>query len=196
MKNDSATKADLKKTADGLHQEISGVETRLKARLTETKNELQKEMAAFKNDLHEEIAAVKTELREEIAAVKTELREEIATTKTELRDEIATTKTELRDEIATVKTELNSKIDSFKDVLDRRIEHVAVALVQVSADLHEFKQETRKQHHEVLTAMDGLAGMATDMRTEIAAFNHAFNRHEKTIEDHESRIGLLEGKNL
>ena len=185
MKNDSATKADLKKTADGLHQEISGVETRLKARLTETKNELQKEMAAFKNDLHEEIAAVKTELREEIAAVKTELREEIATTKTELRDEIAT-----------VKTELNSKIDSFKDVLDRRIEHVAVALVQVSADLHEFKQETRKQHHEVLTAMDGLAGMATDMRTEIAAFNHAFNRHEKTIEDHESRIGLLEGKNL
>jgi archaellum component FlaC len=196
MKNDSATKADLKKTADGLHQEISGVETRLKARLTETKNELQKEMAAFKNDLHEEIAAVKTELREEIAAVKTELREEIATTKTELREEIATTKTELRDEIATVKTELNSKIDSFKDVLDRRIEHVAVALVQVSADLHEFKQETRKQHHEVLTAMDGLAGMATDMRTEIAAFNHAFNRHEKTIEDHESRIGLLEGKNL
>jgi flagellar hook-basal body complex protein FliE len=153
-------------------------------------------MAAFKNDLHEEIAAVKTELREEIAAVKTELREEIATTKTELREEIATTKTELRDEIATVKTELNSKIDSFKDVLDRRIEHVAVALVQVSADLHEFKQETRKQHHEVLTAMDGLAGMATDMRTEIAAFNHAFNRHEKTIEDHESRIGLLEGKNL
>jgi archaellum component FlaC len=196
MKNDSATKADLKKTADGLHQEISGVETRLKARLTETKNELQKEMAAFKNDLHEEIAAVKNDLHEEIAAVKTELREEIAAVKTELREEIATTKTELRDEIATVKTELNSKIDSFKDVLDRRIEHVAVALVQVSADLHEFKQETRKQHHEVLTAMDGLAGMATDMRTEIAAFNHAFNRHEKTIEDHESRIGLLEGKNL
>jgi len=141
MKNDSATKADLKKTADGLHKEISGVETRLNARLTETKNELQKE-------------------------------------------------------IATVRTELNSKIDSVEDKLDRRIEHVAVAVVQVSADLQEFKQETRKQHNEVMTAVDGLAKMVTDTRTEIAAFNHAFNRHEKTLEDHETRIGLLERKNL
>ncbi|MBN1895025.1 hypothetical protein JW906_11040 [bacterium] len=169
MKNDSATKADLKKTADGLHQEISGVETRLKARLTETGKKLQKE-----------IAATKTGLRKEITASKNEL--------------TTSFKAELREEIATVRTELTGRIDSVENKLDRRIEHVAVAVVQVSADLNEFKQETRERFNEVMNSMDGLAKNLMDVKTEMIEFNHAFNRHENTLEDHEARIGVLEGK--
>jgi archaellum component FlaC len=155
MKNDFATKADLRETAKGLHQEI---------------------------------AAVKTELQQEIVSVKTELRQEINAVGTELHQEITEAKTELHEEIASVRTDLKTTTDR----LQREIELVAVHVVQVSNDLKEFKQDTRERFDGVMTAIDGLAGLITDRKVEEAAVNHALRRHDHTLENHETRIGLLE----
>jgi chromosome segregation ATPase len=67
MKNDFATKADLKKTADGLHHEISAVRTDL----TRTEKTLRQEITAVREDLHQEISDVKTELRDRFDGVMT-----------------------------------------------------------------------------------------------------------------------------
>jgi len=65
MKNDFATKADLKETADGLHHEISAVRTDL----TRTEKTLRQEIAASREDLHQKFSDVKTELKQDIDRV-------------------------------------------------------------------------------------------------------------------------------
>ncbi|MBN1893562.1 hypothetical protein JW906_03660 [bacterium] len=176
MKNELATKADLSKTSKGLHQEIAGVKSDLKT----TAKGLHQEIAAVKTELHQEIVSVKTELHREITAVRTELHQEIAGLRTELHQEISGLRTELHQEIAAVK----------KD-----IEIVAVQVVQVSNDLKEFKQETHERFDGVMTAIDGLAGLITNGQTEQAAVYHALQRHDLKLDDHETRIGVLEQKN-
>ncbi|MFQ5637394.1 MAG: hypothetical protein ACE5IR_05315 [bacterium] len=46
----------------------------------------------------------------------------------------------------------------------------------------------------VLSALDGLAGQISDMHTEKAAGEHTFRRHEKKLDNHETRISALEQK--
>jgi hypothetical protein len=124
MKNDFATKADLKKTADGLHHEISAVRTDL----TKVESGLRHEVQTVREDLHQEIEAV------------------------------------------------------------------AFQVVQVSTDLNDFKQETRERFDGVMTAIDGLAGLIRNGQTEKAAVDHALLRHGSTLDNHETRLGVLEQK--
>ena len=69
---------------------------------------------------------------------------------------------------------------------------MAIQIVQVSNDLNEFKDETRQHHNTVLNAIDGLARLITDGRTEKAAVDHALIRPDHALADHETRIGALE----
>jgi chromosome segregation ATPase len=132
MKNDFATKADLKKTADGLHHEISAVRTDLKG----TEKTLRQEISATREDLHQEIVTIREDLHREIVTVREDLHQEISDVKTELRD----------------------RFDG------------------------------------VITAMNGLAGLILNCKTEKASVEHAIRRHEGTLENHETRIGALERK--
>lgn len=143
MKNDFATKADLKKTADGLHHEISAVRTDL----TRTEKTLRKEIAATRKNLHQEIVTFKDDLHQEIVTVREDLHQEIVTVREDLHQEISDVKTELRD-----------RFDG------------------------------------VMTAIDGLAGIILNGRTEKASVEHALRRHEGTLDNHETRIGALEQK--
>jgi len=46
----------------------------------------------------------------------------------------------------------------------------------------------------VLTAIDGLSGQINDVKTEKAAGEHTFKRHENKLNNHETRIEKLERK--
>jgi len=122
------------------------------------------------------------------------LHSKIDSVKTELHSKIDSVKTELHSKIDSVKIELRTEIASVNNNLQKDIERVAIQVVQVSNDLHEFKQETREQHNTVMNAIDGLARLVTNGQTERAAVDHALRRHDHTLENHESRIQVLEMK--
>jgi uncharacterized coiled-coil DUF342 family protein len=65
MKNDFATKADLKKTADGLHHEISAVRTDV----SRTEKTLRHEIAAVRTELNQKIDSVENNLKADIEKV-------------------------------------------------------------------------------------------------------------------------------
>lgn len=106
--------------------------------------------------------------------------------------DLKNTADELHQEISALRTDLRETEASLRQDIDR----VAVQVVQVSTDLNDFKHEIRQELRErfdgVMTAIDGLAGIMTDTRAEMAATNHALLRHDYCLDDHEKRIGTLE----
>lgn len=115
-------------------------------------------------------------------------------TKSDIQNAIEVSEKKLHNKIASVKTDLNAKIDLVRTDLKKDIALVASEVVRLSTDLNDFKQETRQQHHTVLNAIDGLTRLITDNQTEKVAVDHALRRHDVKLENHESRIEVLEGK--
>jgi len=133
MKNDFATKADLRETAKGLHQEIAKVNTELHQEITAVKTELRQEIAAVKTELHQEIVSVKTELRQEITAVRTDLK----TTTDRLQKEIelvAVHVVQVSNDLTEFKQETRERFDGVMTAIDglaglitdRKVEEAAV----------------------------------------------------------------------
>lgn len=186
MKNDFATKADLKHTAEALHRDISAVRTDL----TKTENGLRQEIVKFRDDLHQEIIGFKDDLHQEIIGFKNDLHQEIIAVREDLHKEIVEVNTGLNQKIDSVNVSLKKDIDC----LAVQVIHVSTELGDLKRELVDFKQETGERFDGVMTAIDGLAGLLQNGRTEKAAVDHALGRHDAMLDDHESRIGVLEGK--
>jgi hypothetical protein len=82
MKNDFATKADLKKTADGLHHEISAVRTDL----SKTESNLYQKIAQLNEILHQEIVKSFENLHLKIVEVRETLHQSTFQLTTDLND--------------------------------------------------------------------------------------------------------------
>jgi gas vesicle protein len=67
---------------------------------------------------------------------------------------------------------------------------------EIKTDVREFRDEMNEKFDTVLTAIDGLAGLITNGQVEKAATESALYSHERTIENQEGRIEILEKKTV
>jgi gas vesicle protein len=172
MKDELATKKDLKTTQAGL-------ETALK----KTKTEL--ESAIKKN---------RTELESVIKETKTDLESSIQKNRTELESVIKDTKTGLETAIKETRIDLESAIHETKKELQGQINVVNWRMDRIDERLSNFQNESGQKLDTIITAVDGLAKLITDGQTEKVAVNSALYRLEDRAENHEKRIGILETK--
>ena len=115
-------------------------------------------------------------------------------------DEVKADVAELKGDVSELKidvTELKQDVGVLKQDMKGVKKDIAILTVQTSqntADLLEFKEQNNRQMDTVITAIDGLAKLITNGQVEKTAAESALRRHDNRLEDHETRIGVLEQK--
>ncbi len=132
-------------------------------------------------------------------------KQELESTKNELLDKLVSkkdfqsnvdklvTKEEFRSEI--------KRLDGSIEILANQVARNTDGIKYLRTEVAELRSEMNGRFSNmdnkfdiVLTAIDGLASQIRDMRTEKAAGEHTFRRHETRLDDHETRISKLEGR--
>jgi soluble cytochrome b562 len=114
------------------------------------------------------------------------------------KKDLEITKKELNKAIDGVKADLSGVKADLSEVkadlknVKREVEHLAIREARNQVDHHEMKEQSRQQFDTLLTAIDGLAKLITDGQVEKVAAESALRRHDNLLEDHETRIGVLE----
>ena len=67
---------------------------------------------------------------------------------------------------------------------------------EIRKDMSVFKEQTNEKLDMLLSSIDGLTKLITNDQLEKAASEATFQRHERWLEDHDSRIGHLETKTV
>ena len=138
---------------------------------SEDKNNVtKKELEATKNELLDKLVA-KKEFQKQINKL---------VTKKEFRSEIK----RLDGSIEILANQVAKNTDGIKDL---RFE-----MAGLRREMNDRFSDMDNKFDIVLTAIDGLASQIHDMRTEKAAGEHTFQRHETRLDDHETRIRKLE----
>ncbi len=117
-------------------------------------------------------------------------KKDLEATKKELLAKLAT-KEEIK-KLAT-KEELK-KLATKKEIgiLANEVASLSTRLTSVEVRLSNVEENTQL----ILQAVDGIAGKFDDYQTEKAATEHTFRRHEKRLDEHDTRIEVLERKEV
>ena len=134
---------------------------------------------ATNQDLKNTVESSKNELLEKLASKK-ELKQEVS--KLAIKGELKNL--EKRFEALTKKVEKNSA-----DIVELRIE-----IVHMREDMKKLKikEDADKKFYTLLHAIEGLAAKIDAYQAQKAATDHALQRHDNKLENHEKRIGKLE----
>jgi archaellum component FlaC len=98
---------------------------------------------------------------------------------------------EVKADLNGVKTDLTEVKADLKNV-KKEIEHLASQAARNQIDFIEYKEENSQKLDTILISIDGLAKLVTNGQVEKAATESALRRHDNLLEDHETRIGILE----
>ncbi|MCI0496387.1 hypothetical protein L0Z72_15380 [candidate division KSB1 bacterium] len=137
------------------------------------KEQHQKDMATL---------ATKEELNQAVAklATKEELNQAVAklATKDELRQAVAklATKEELKQAVAKLATK----------------EELKWEINELRREIKQIDERHNQRYEKILVTLDGIAGLLQNGRVEKAATEATFQRHKRTLDDHEHRIEQLE----
>ena len=117
-------------------------------------------------------------------------KDDLQIAKTGLQNEIQAVKTELQNEIQAVKTELKSDIKRLEDIVGTN----TIDILRIKDDIRDIRETmaTKDDINRILGAIDAFAGEARDHRRKDLERGHMMMKHEDKLEDHESRITLLE----
>jgi hypothetical protein len=103
------------------------------------------------------------------------------------------TKEELNQAVAKLATkeELNQAVAKLatKDELKWEIN-------ELRREIKQIDERHNQRYDKILVTLDGIAGLIQNGRVEKAATEAAFQRHERTIDDHEHRIEQLEQQHV
>jgi len=112
------------------------------------------------------------------------------------------TKEELRQEVAKLATK--EELEKVKKSLERVANQVALNTTDITEIKHNVSrlesvmsakfEQVHEKFDVVLQAIDGLAGKVDSYHTEKAAVDHGLRRHDKRLDEHESRIANVEAK--
>lgn len=92
-------------------------------------------------------------------------------------NELATATNDRFDRLEATDTKIITELFALKD----RVEHIETNFM------------THEHYDNIMNALDALLGKADSNELETAAQNAQLDRHENQLDDHESRIGGLEG---
>ena len=180
-----------------IKKDLEVLEKRLMDKLA-SKEELQAtnmELGAMEKRLIEKLAS-----KEEIAAVRQELieklasKEELAAVRQELIEKLAS-----KEELAAARQELIEKLASKKDLskTNSRLDKLTSVVIQNNQDIKDIKEILASHDHKLdmlLEAVTDFAGEVKDERVEKTATQVTLTRHEKQLQDHETRICKVEEK--
>ena len=162
-----------------------------------TLNQCEKEIfmnneAATKTDLD----ALKNELLNKLVD-KNQYQKDMATlaTKKELNQAVAklATKEELSQAVAKLATkeELSQAVAKLATKEELKWE-----INELRREIKEIDERHNQRYDKILVTLDGIVGLIQNGRAEKAATEAAFQRHERTLDDHEHRIEQLEQQHV
>jgi hypothetical protein len=171
-----------------LDKALNSFEKKLTAKFA-SKEELEEGLQAIEKKLSK--LASKVELRKAIQALEEKLvaqlatKEELRATEKKLMATLAS-KDELQMTAQALEERLMAKLASKDEVQAFRLEFL------------QFKDESTRKGDErfdiVMQTLDKMYAKMEELSTEKAAAEHTFQRHENRLDNHETRISTLEGK--